>query len=239
MQNKKPMLQRMLAIYVIFFAVLATGLAHSVWPNFSKGYDEGAVIGRDIARNWASGAPRSIFTLFEVPLSAKTPVRLDGADSLAGIRLVPTPRRIDLAADLPADAGSSPLHLALSSIGGNPWFYLITVFRALAFVAIVVLMFLIIHSIRRSIREEHTLDRRNVWYLRAIGSLTILTELLNDVMTWRMSVRAAELLAPYGEAIDTAFHVSYANIILGILVLFTAEVCAIGQNLSEEQKFTI
>ena len=52
MQNKKPMLQRMLAIYVIFFAVLATGLAHSVWPNFSKGYDEGAVIGRDIARNW-------------------------------------------------------------------------------------------------------------------------------------------------------------------------------------------
>ncbi len=105
--------------------------------------------------------------------------------------------------------------------------------------AIVVLMFLIIHSIRRSIREEHTLDRRNVWYLRAIGSLTILTELLNDVMTWRMSVRAAELLAPYGEAIDTAFHVSYANIILGILVLFTAEVCAIGQNLSEEQKFTI
>ena len=235
MQNKKPMLQRMLAIYVIFFAVLATGLAHSVWPNFSKGYDEGAVIGRDIARNWASGAPRSIFTLFEVPLSAKTPVRLDGA----GIRLVPTTRRIDLAADLPADAGSSPLHLALSSIGGNPWFYLITVFRALAFVAIVVLMFLIIHSIRRSIREEHTLDRRNVWYLRAIGSLTILTELLDDVMTWRMSVRAAELLAPYGEAIDTAFHVSYANIILGILVLFTAEVCAIGQNLSEEQKFTI
>ena len=234
MQNKKPMLQRMLAIYVIFFAVLATGLAHSVWPNFSKGYDEGAVIGRDIARNWASGAPRSIFTLFEVPLRAKAPVRLDGADSL-----VPTTRRIDLAADLPADAGSSPLHLALSSIGGNPWFYLITVFRALAFVAIVVLMFLIIHSIRRSIREEHTLDRRNVWYLRAIGSLTILTELLNDVMTWRMSVRAAELLAPYGEAIDTAFHVSYANIILGILVLFTAEVCAIGQNLSEEQKFTI
>ena len=233
MQNKKPMLQRMLAIYVIFFAVLATGLAHSVWPNFSKGYDEGAVIGRDIARNWASGAPRSIFTLFEVPLSAKAPVRL------AGIRLVPTTRRIDLAADLPADAGSSPLHLALSSIGGNPWVYLITVFRALAFVAIVVLMFLIIHSIRRSIREEHTLDRRNVWYLRAIGSLTILTELLNDVMTWRMSVRAAELLAPHGEAIDTAFHVSYANIILGILVLFTAEVCAIGQNLSEEQKFTI
>ncbi len=78
-----------------------------------------------------------------------------------------------------------------------------------------------------------------MWYLRAIGSLTILTELLNDVMTWRMSVRAAELLAPHGEAIDTAFHVSYANIILGILVLFTAEVCAIGQNLSEEQKFTI
>ena len=38
---------------------------------------------------------------------------------------------------------------------------------------------------------------------------------------------------------DAGFHVSYAMIIMGILILFAAEVFAIGQNLSEEQKLTI
>ena len=101
------MLQRMLAIYVIFFAVLATGLAHSVWPNFSKGYDEE----RSSAATSPATGLRALRVrssrLFEVPSSAKAPVRLDGADSLAGIRLVPTTRRIDLAADLPADAAAA------------------------------------------------------------------------------------------------------------------------------------
>ena len=35
------------------------------------------------------------------------------------------------------------------------------------------------------------------------------------------------------------FHVSYTNIIMGILILFAAEVFAIGRNLSEEQRLTI
>ena len=54
-----------------------------------------------------------------------------------------------------------------------------------------------------------------------------------------MSRRAAELLAGNGYAVDTGFHVSYSMVIMGILILFAAEVFAIGQNLSEEQKLTI
>ena len=50
---------------------------------------------------------------------------------------------------------------------------------------------------------------------------------------------AAELLAGSGYTVDAGFHVSYAMIIMGILILFAAEVFAIGQNLSEEQKLTI
>ena len=49
---------------------------------------------------------------------------------------------------------------------------------------------------------------------------------------------AAELLAGNGYAVDTGFHVSYSMVIMGILILFAAEVFAIGQNLSEEQKLT-
>ena len=39
--------------------------------------------------------------------------------------------------------------------------------------------------------------------------------------------------------IDTSFPISYWNILIGVLVLFTAEVFAIGYRLSEEQKLTI
>ena len=54
-----------------------------------------------------------------------------------------------------------------------------------------------------------------------------------------MNRRAAVLLADSGFTVDTSFHFSYLMIIMGILILFAAEVFAIGQNLSEEQKLTI
>ena len=117
--------------------------------------------------------------------------------------------------------------------------YALLMLSGLSFIAIVVLMFLIIHSLRRSIREERTLEQRNVWLLRTIGALTILAELFQDIVNWRMAHRAAELLADSGYAVDTMFHVSYTNIIMGILILFAAEVFAIGRNLSEEQRLTI
>jgi len=109
----------------------------------------------------------------------------------------------------------------------------------LAYLTIIALMFLIINSVRRSIREERTLDKRNVWYLRAIGGLAIATELMDGLVVWTMNRRAAELLAGSQYTVDTAFHLSYSTIIIGILIIFAAEVFAIGQNLSEEQKLTI
>lgn len=239
MQNKKSLLQRMLAIYITFFVVLAAGLAHSLWPNFSRGYVEGSVLGQDIARNWASGTPREIFILGEVPLAEKIVFPGGPADSVSGTRVIPTVQHLNLTIDRPAEAGANPMGLAFSSIGGSPWFYLLTMLQAAAYIAVIVLMFLIIHSIRRSIKEERTLARHNVWYLRSIGFLTIFAELSNDFTGWCMSKRAAELLAGTSIAVDTTFTVSYTTIIMGILILFTAEVCALGQNLSEEQKLTI
>ena len=123
--------------------------------------------------------------------------------------------------------------------GGSGWIYAMVMVCPLFYLAIIVLMFMIIHSLRRSIREERTLDRRNVWYLRTIGLLTIAVELIGNIVDWIMNRRAAVLLADSGFTVDTSFHFSYLMIIMGILILFAAEVFAIGQNLSEEQKLTI
>ena len=229
MQNKKSLLQRLLVIYITFFIVLVASIAHGILPNFSRGAAEGAELGNDIAEKWKSGVPRMIYMLGDI--------RVTGQPETA-VEIKANVRKLALVVEQNAP-GTSPLGLAFRSIGGSAWLYALVLLCPLLYLAIIVLMFVIIHSLRRSIREERTLDKRNVWYLRAIGMLTIVTELISDTVDWVMNSRAAELLAGSGYTVDAGFHVSYAMIIMGILILFAAEVFAIGQNLSEEQKLTI
>lgn len=237
MQHKKTLLRRLLVIYLLFFGVLITGIAHGLLPGFAKGFTEGMRISSDIVENWESGTPRLIYRLPGIPVRPEAPQRLASAD--AGVlSLDAQASTLDLTVG-ESGAGLSMAGIAFRSVGGSAWFYALTLFILFAVAAIVALMILIIRSLRRSIREERPLDRRNVRMLRTIGVLTILAELAQDFVNWRMAGRAAELLAGSGYAVQTGFGISYTNLIMGILVLFAAEVFAIGQNLSEEQKLTI
>ena len=237
MQNKKSLLQRLLVIYITFFIVLVASIAHGVLPNFTRGASEGMEMGNDIAEKWKSGIPRMIYMLSDIRITGQ-PGDTPGIAAAPGVEIAANIQRLGLIVEQDAP-GASVLGLAFRSVGGSGWLYALVMLIPLFYLGIIVLMFVIIHSLRRSIREERTLDKRNVWYLRAIGMLTILGELIGDTVDWVMNSRAAELLAGSGYTVDTGFHVSYALIIMGILILFAAEVFAIGQNLSEEQKLTI
>lgn len=236
MQNKKSLLKRLLAIYVTFFIVLVAGFAHGIIPSFTRGAAQGVEMGTDIAEKWSSGVPRMIYLLDNIRIIAQPEETLciDSVRSDVKARI----RSLDLTVEEDAP-GETPLSLAFRSIGGSGWIYILVMLTPLLLLAIIVLMFVIIHSLRRSIREERPLDRRNVRYLRTIGLLTIAAELLEDLIAWVMNNRAAEILARHGFLVDTGFHISYTLIIMGILILFAAEVFAVGQNLSEEQKLTI
>lgn len=239
MQNKKSLLQRLLVIYVTFFIVLVASLAHSVLPNFTKGYAEGARMGHDMLRNIESGTPRMIYMLAGIPVERGPEFEIghgSADDPSRSIRGRVTQIALTVGEDAP---GISVYGMAFRSIGGKVWMYGCMMLGKCFFIAIIVLMFLIIRSLRRSIREERTLDRRNDTMLRAIGGLTILTEVLNDLVAWSMARRAAELLAGSDYLIDTGLRISYTTLIMGILIIFAAEVFAIGQNLSEEQRLTI
>ena len=227
MQNKKSLLQRLLVIYITFFIVLVASIAHGILPNFSRGAAEGAELGNDIAEKWKSGVPRMIYMLGDIRVTGQPETAVEIA-AAPGVEIKANVRKLALVVEQNAP-GTSPLGLAFRSIGGSAWLYALVMLCPLLYLAIIVLMFVIIH----------TLDKRNVWYLRAIGMLTIVTELISDTVDWVMNSRAAELLAGSGYTVDAGFHVSYAMIIMGILILFAAEVFAIGQNLSEEQKLTI
>lgn len=236
MQNKKSLLQRLLVLYITFFIVVLAGLALGFLPTFSRGYSEGAAMGNNIVENLYSGTPRKIYMLYDIHVNGMPDLEIPASEEITSIKAKPQTLSMVVEQNAPE---ASVFSLAFSSLGGSPWIYAIAMLNLLAFIAIVVLMFLIIHSLRRSIREERTLDKRNVWMLRVIGLLTIFTELLQNAASWGMAQRAARLLAGSPYTVDTEFHLSYSPIIMGILILFAAEVFAIGQNLSEEQKLTI
>lgn len=237
MQNKKSLLQRLLVIYITFFIVLVASIAHGILPNFTRGAAEGAEMGNDIAENWKSGIPRMIYMLSDIQITGQPENTVEIA-ATPGVEISAKVKQLGLIVKQDAP-DASPVGLAFRSVGGSGWLYALVMLVPLLFLGIIVLMFVIIHSLRRSIREERTLDKRNVWYLRTIGLLTILAELAGDTVNWAMNSRAAELLAGSGYTVNTGFQISYAMIIMGILILFAAEVFAIGQNLSEEQKYTI
>ena len=240
MQNKKQLKIRLMIIYITFFVVVLAAFAYNFAPDFARGSSQGSDIGEKIAKNWLSGHPRTTFLLTNVP-TADVHWNYDLAMPTDSSRLVVSARihSLDLCVEQEAPEDASVMSLAFKVLGGSSGIYALSLMTAAAYLAIIIFMFLIIHSLRRSIKEETVLDPRNIWMTRIIGVLIILTELFNAVMMWRMNQKAAELIANSNIVVDTTFPISYWNILLGLLVLFTAEVFAIGYSLSEEQKLTI
>lgn len=237
MQNKKSLLQRLLVIYITFFIVLVASIAHGILPNFSRGAAEGAELGNDIAEKWKSGVPRMIYMLGDIRVTGQPETAVEIA-AAPGVEIKANVRKLALVVEQNAP-GTSPLGLAFRSIGGSAWLYALVMLCPLLYLAIIVLMFVIIHSLRRSIRDELPLNSRNIGRTRLIGALIIFAEVCRAVSLWLMNGKAAELLVGTDIIIDTSFPISYWNILIGVLVLFTAEVFAIGYRLSEEQKLTI
>ena len=88
-------------------------------------------------------------------------------------------------------------------------------------------------------REELPLNRRNILYTRLIGFILIGSEVLEGLIGWCMRTGAAEALKGSAMTVDVSFPLSYWNLLMGVLMLFMAEVFAIGTRLGEEQKLTI
>ena len=65
------------------------------------------------------------------------------------------------------------------------------------------------------------------------------SEVLEGLIGWCMRTGAAEALKGSALTVDVSFPLSYWNLLMGVLMLFMAEVFAIGTRLGEEQKLTI
>lgn len=236
MQNKTTYLKRLLAIYVAFFVVLIVWLTFTVTPGLQQGMQAGVSMGQDLSAQLQQETPQSSYLLFNCPLHQPDAIMFEVTDSIRQVTAFPSTMTFRITE--PAGNHSMWWH-AFAAVGGSPWVYWMMVAASLAFLVIIVLMWLIIRSVRRSIREEMPLAKSNVWRLRVIALLTIFSELCHSLCNWMMNHRAAELVADTAYAVNTAFQFNYSTLIMGLLILFAAELTAIGRDLGEEQKLTI
>lgn len=108
----------------------------------------------------------------------------------------------------------------------------------LAWVVILVLTGMIINSLRKSVRDQKPLPSSNIGRMRVIGALIILTQLLAGA-NYLLSHKMVRLAAPELAGYCGGFNLEYGEVIMGLILLFAAEIFALGSRLSEEQHYTI
>ena len=235
--RKSSYLRRLLMIYIGFFALLACSFLFDFLPSLSQGVSSGIELGNEINEAYQDEEPKQFYMVLNIPLNGSEGVELTPITADTQITAYPTTIALEVTEPMVADQGVN--QIAFAAIGNSPLTYILMIGSALCFPIIVVLMFLIIRSVRRSIREEEPLAKRNALLLRAIALLTILSELLGKLGLWQMAKRAAALLAESDYVVDTTFHLNYGILLMGLLLLFSAEIFVIGRDLGEEQKLTI
>lgn len=128
------------------------------------------------------------------------------------------------------------------SLGGfafNSYSITYGILAMLIYAAIFVILFVIIGSLRKSIRNDDVFRKSNIALTRAIGILLIAASLLFSLMSWLEARAAAPYFAGSPYAINTAFPFNFGEIIMGVLIFIIAEIFSISSSLSEEQKLTI
>lgn len=234
--NRKSYLRRLMGIYIAFFGILIVSFAVEVIPSFSQGMKEGTEMGNEMAEIYDNPDPRSIYMLWNIPIRSSEPITINDeahARTITGMLSNLTLQVIEPSQE------RTPMQLAFAAMGNSPWIYALLILSALTYPVIVILMFLIIRSFRRSMSEDLSIARSNSILLRTIALLVILGELFDSIGSWMMARRAGEVLAETTYVVDTAFRINFGMLIVGVLLLFAAEAFKIGRDLSEEQRLTI
>ncbi|MBP3482266.1 MAG: DUF2975 domain-containing protein [Alistipes sp.] len=240
MHNKRSLKIRIMLLYVIYFAVLVAGFIFNVMPNFRRGADLGFDVSHNMMQSWSDDRiMRQSRVYIDIPANRNDEYLTFDLDDDKATSISILASRFNVLVTQNADKDQSMSELVMSSVGGSTYVYLLSLLILILYIAIFAFIFLIIHSLRKSLNDDTPLDNICTWYTRIIGILIIVASLCSAASQWYMNNEAAKLLADSEFTVNTSFPLNYWNILIAILVIFTAEVFSIGSRLGEEQKLTI
>ena len=236
-ENKRILNRRLRYLYIGYFLILAVGFMHGVLPLFARSVAEGIRQGEKMLEQIESEGSCSEWYLVAVKprLFDASPLSLPHLSQGATLSFEPVEGLLSVEID--------PETMAPERLDRFRGLHLKVLFFEMlsmaCWLAILVLIALMINSMRRSVRDQHPLPKSNILNMRLIGVFIILNQLFEGLV-YSLGHRMVELLysaeqGSYGEF----FPIDYGMVLLGLLVLFGAEVFAIGSRLSEEQRLTI
>ncbi len=221
MRAKSRVLRRINLLYTLFFAAIVLAIVSAVLNDeFQAAFMDGYRMG-------LSEAPSA--TLYEV----------NNRESALDYDIPLSTTRPDVEARAKVDT----FNVLLTGRSATPeagWNTALSLLAALCYGAIFIFIFLILKSLRSSFRSGNVFERRNIRFTKTIGKLLVVASILSSTSEWLGDRAAAKLIAPgSGFIVNTDFNFYHSQIIMAILILFIAEIFAIGYDLMEEQKLTI
>ncbi len=232
MKDKKSIAKRLMTIYVTFILVILLAITGQLSPDFKKGFEAG-----DMLRSTIEASDTEHSNIFML-----TPVNLipfeNAIPITVGDSLVTVTGYCDRATLIAKIQGEGQVS-GLAFYGDSPIYYASSMLIVLVFIWMLVLIAKIMLSLRRSIKEERAVDKKNVTRVRFIGAILIVSELASALLGRGINLRAAEVLSGSGLSVDTSYSPDLLIVMLGILILFMGELFSLSHTLSEEQKFTI
>lgn len=227
-------MRRITTLYVVFFVVIAFGLVRTVSRFSGEDFNTGRNDARRMAVEEMGASGQNVELIYELPTATSTmdfdiPVYSDEA---ADITMYARPALLDVKATMPSE-------VLLGGISFNSYGLVYSLLVTLIYGAIFVILFIVIGSLRRSIRNDDVFKKSNIALTRAIGILLIAASLLFSLMSWIEARAIAPYFAESPYRINTAFPFNFGELIMGVLIFIIAEIFSISSSLSEEQKLTI
>ena len=239
MENKRNLKVRISILYIIYFAALIGGIIYNTAPEFIRGAQMGFRVSENMIESIDDEVMRRAYIYINVPVTESHDIASIELHDRANSSATLTASRFNILVSQDVTDDVSFLDLIFSSIGGSAALYIGSMAVMAFYIVIIVFIFLILHSLRRSVKHDLPLDKRCVWYTRLIGAILIVINIINSWGEWVMANGAAKYLEGSEFTVNTSFTLNYYMLLLAVLVIFTAEIFAIGSQLGEEQKFTI
>ena len=216
MTPKRKIILRLNILYAIFLGLILTFLIVNFTSNDFRGNSEDK-----------NSLLNTYYSIPIVPLSSAYDIPIQyNSDSTLKITAQMKAAHIKI------------LHPEVSSQKVQVWSFILQLFSGTCYIAICTILFVVLFSLRNSIRHDNLFNRDNIKLIRAIGILLIASSLLANLAYYLEAQSLTQLLKDTSLLISIDIY-EFGDLFAGVLILVIAEIFAIGYDLSEEQKLTI
>ena len=221
-KNRKKSLRRhLLVIYIFYFLALAAGFIHSFRaPRVVESGDRLAGCVRRHSDAGKHGIAQHTY-FFGGPV-AKTPraTKLFSPIETGHASISTEAEYTGVNIYVKTDENSDPT--VVRTLNRINYILLLSIPALLAKLSILILVALIINILRKSVRDEQPLPGRIIIYTRAVGFLLILAEVCTGVGSYIYQSTTRTFLEDSPLQVAASFPLNYWNIVMAILVLFSA-----------------